>query len=527
MGAASPVAAPVQDNPSVPVARSLPEELEVPRLEDHADLTMDEVGGSVDVAVRGPASGPVAGAVPHDEGDGEALLFGQALARPRLGVGVPAAHQAVRVLPLPPPLPLLFLAVGSPSFGPLILPFCLRHDRRGAAPVPVHHRDEWVGRVELPVSEAVVPVDVGGDGGRELRDGSVGVGQPRRASRPARDAGIVQGGAPLPERAGPRGHPRVAGVGAVGCPVPDKAVGLELGQALEAQVVPPVRVVAPVPEGAGHPALVVQAELGLDLGPPERVVLEALRRRGPGGGGGVRGGRVGHGAAGGDRGRSGTLGQITLHSRGDGGEGPAGVGTEVAEEEPGGRGGEGAETKGRRWIPGRRGRRRGRRAGAGAGLGEVLPPRVVPDEDYSRMQMRGRGRWRRWRRWRRGGDGPPAALAAEGGEGAPVVDFDGSVKGGRWRGGVLLPFASDARRAPPEGRSCGPPILGHPPRPAARWGGGRWRRRRRRRRRQLAHHLSTFPRGGAAAERGSLSLSLSLSLRPFGEAFGPVRRNSK
>ena len=84
--------------------------------------------------------------------------------------------------------------------------------------------------------------------------------------------------ASLPEGAASRHDPAQAGVGPVLGGVGDQPVPLQLLEPLEAQLVPPVGVVAPLPERANDVLEVVQAQLGLDLGLALRVAPEVLWR---------------------------------------------------------------------------------------------------------------------------------------------------------------------------------------------------------------------------------------------------------
>jgi len=99
---------------------------------------------------------------------------------------------------------------------------------------------------------------------------------------------IVDAAASLSEGTASRRDPAQAGVGPVLSGVGDQPVPLQLLEPLEAQLVPPVGVIATLPERADDVLEVVQAQLGLDLGLAVRVAPEVLRRRrcsGTGGGG--------------------------------------------------------------------------------------------------------------------------------------------------------------------------------------------------------------------------------------------------
>ena len=98
---------------------------------------------------------------------------------------------------------------------------------------------------------------------------------------------IVDAAASLSEGTASRRDPAQAGVGPVLSGVGDQPVPLQLLEPLEAQLVPPVGVIATLPERADDVLEVVQAQLGLDLG-LAGVAPEVLRRRrcsGTGGGG--------------------------------------------------------------------------------------------------------------------------------------------------------------------------------------------------------------------------------------------------
>ena len=84
---------------------------------------------------------------------------------------------------------------------------------------------------------------------------------------------------PLPKRAAARRNPAEAGVGAILGGIRDESIPLQILELLEAQLIPPVGVVAALPEGTGDVLEVVQAQLGLDLVLAAGVALEVLRGR--------------------------------------------------------------------------------------------------------------------------------------------------------------------------------------------------------------------------------------------------------